>query len=359
MRISYVIPEYYRGPSGGHHVHYTYAGLLQARGHAVTIFVPQYPVADRTLKGHLAGRIWAVRTRLRNRPLFPFFALHPGVRVRLVPDLGPASLPRADVVIATSWRTAELLRDLPADRGRKHYIAYDYETWMTAEPGMRARIGATYTDDFRIVATSETGRAMIRACGAEPAAVIPCGTDSVAFGIDIPPEQREKLSVAFPSRPEGFKGTADAVAAVVALREAYGDRIKVSSFGYERADMPAWIDWLGRPSQTELRQLYNRHAVFVLPSHFEGWGLPAVEAMACGCALVTADNGGGRDYAHHEATALVVPPQAPALLAAAIDRLLRDQPLRLRLAAAGRQQALAFTWEEAATRLERLLRTDG
>jgi glycosyltransferase involved in cell wall biosynthesis len=92
-----------------------------------------------------------------------------------------------------------------------------------------------------------------------------------------------------------------------------------------------------------------------VPSHFEGWGLPAVEAMACGCALATADNGGCRDYAHDGTTALVVPPGEPARLAGAIDRLLRDQALRLRLAEAGRQEALRFTWDDAAARLEQLL----
>jgi len=355
MRISYVLPEYYAGPSGGHHVHYTFAGLLQARGHDVTLFIPQYLVADRSVKGRIAGRIWAARVRLRNRPLFPFFALHPDVGVRLVPDLGPRSLPRADAVIATSWRTAELLRHLPADRGRKHYIVYDYEIWMTAPAPLRARIGGTFTDAFRIVATSEVGRQMIRSCGTEPADLIACGTDAVAFGCDVAPEQRAPLTFAFPSRPEDFKGTADAVAAAVALRAVYGDRLAVTSFGYEQVAMPAWVRWSGRPSQAELRRLYNSNAVFVTPSHYEGWGLPAVESMVCGCALVTADNGGCRDYARDEATALVVPPRQPARLAEAIDRLLRDDALRLRLAHAGQQEARRFNWDVAGARLERLL----
>jgi glycosyltransferase involved in cell wall biosynthesis len=131
--------------------------------------------------------------------------------------------------------------------------------------------------------------------------------------------------------------------------------LQVTSFGYERAPMPAWVRWSGRPSQGELRRLYNANAVFVLPSHYEGWGLPAVEAMACGCALVTADNGGCRDYARHEATALVVPPRQPARLAEAIDRLLRDDPLRHRLARAGQQEVRRFSWDEAGARLDRLL----
>ena len=62
-------------------------------------------------------------------------------------------------------------------------------------------------------------------------------------------------------------------------------------------------------------ELYNQSRVFVQPSFHEGFGYTAVEAMACGCALVTTDNGGSRDYAVADETALVVPPGDPAGLA--------------------------------------------
>ena len=75
--------------------------------------------------------------------------------------------------------------------------------------------------------------------------------------------------------------------------------------------------------------------------------------MACGCALVTTDNGGSRDYAVDGETALVVPPGDAAGLAAAAERLLRDDAARARLAGAGAELVRRrFDWDNTAALLE-------
>ena len=110
-----------------------------------------------------------------------------------------------------------------------------------------------------------------------------------------------------------------------------------------------------RPSDAELARLYNRSAIFLVPSHYEGWGLPGSEAMACGAALVSTDNGGVRAYAEHGTTALLTPIADPAALAAAACSLIEDDPLRIKLARAGCDQIRQFTWERASSDLERCL----
>jgi glycosyltransferase involved in cell wall biosynthesis len=360
MRITIALPAYWRMPIGGYHVHYHYANLLSRKGHDVTIVFPRHPrAADGPvawLKTRLKTPPWALGLRLRNRPLISSFTLDDAVRVRLVRDLSGGALPAADILIATAWQTAEALADAPASRGRKVYIAYDYEHWMTAGPDIRARIERTYRQAFAIVATSGIVAETIRRCGGAPVAEIPCGLDFAAFGVDVPPERRGALHVGFPVRHETFKGAADAIAAATLLRERHGDRVQVAAFGSQPVDMPDWIAWHQYPSQPALRRFYNAQAVFMLPSHFEGWGLTGVEAMACGAALVTADNGGCRDYAIDGQTALVVPPRQPDMLAAAIDRLFADTDLRLRLAREGHAFVQKYTWAEAGDRLDGLLR---
>jgi glycosyltransferase involved in cell wall biosynthesis len=119
--------------------------------------------------------------------------------------------------------------------------------------------------------------------------------------------------------------------------------------------MPPWIRQLHRPGQSALRAFYNKVSVFMVPSHFEGWGLPACEAMACGAALVTTDNGGSQDYAIAGETALVVPPKEPRLLAAAVNRLFQDATLRNALAERGHAFIQRFRWEHSIDSLERVL----
>ena len=118
------------------------------------------------------------------------------------------------------------------------------------------------------------------------------------------------------------------------------------------------MEFHARPSDSELARLYNLSRIFVVPSLYEGWGLPGSEAMACGAALVSTDNGGVHAYAEHGRTALITPVSRPDALAAAIVSLIDDDGSRLRIAQAGYKHIQRFTWEHASAVLEHVL-TDG
>ena len=118
--------------------------------------------------------------------------------------------------------------------------------------------------------------------------------------------------------------------------------------------LPAWVEAVEAPSQTQLAEdLYDRCSVFLQSSVWEGFGFTAVEAMACGCALVTTDNGGSRDYALPGRTALVSPPKDEVAMADGVERLLTDDALRIRLAEAGGAHVrFQFDWDRAGGLLE-------
>ncbi len=83
-----------------------------------------------------------------------------------------------------------------------------------------------------------------------------------------------------------------------------------------------------------------------MPSLYEGFSLPAIEAMACGVSLVATTAGALPEVVGTDGeTGLLVPPDDPGALAAAIGRLLDDADLRRRLGAAGRERVLGrYTW---------------
>jgi glycosyltransferase involved in cell wall biosynthesis len=117
------------------------------------------------------------------------------------------------------------------------------------------------------------------------------------------------------------------------VREAVPDaQLRLFGPAPPRALAAAYLGPLERPA---VGALLREAAVLVCPSWEEGLGLPGIEALACGAALATTDSRGSRDYAHHERTALVSAPRAPAELADNVVRLLRDAGLRGRLASAG------------------------
>ncbi len=111
------------------------------------------------------------------------------------------------------------------------------------------------------------------------------------------------------------------------------------------------VTFSGRVSREELVRLYNRAQLVVSPSLYEGFGLPAAEAMACGVPVVATTAGAFPEVIEDGATGLLVPPADPAALADAIGRLMSDAALRRRMGEAGRARIEEhFTWRETARR---------
>ncbi|WP_431961230.1 glycosyltransferase family 4 protein [Actinacidiphila sp. bgisy160] len=118
----------------------------------------------------------------------------------------------------------------------------------------------------------------------------------------------------------------------------------------ERYGLGGAVDFVKGISDAELVDLVRSAQVACVPSLYEGFSLPAAEAMATGTPLVATTGGAIPEVAGPDGeTCLAVPPGDQGALAAALGRLLSDSELRRRLGLAGRERVLArFTWERAA-----------
>jgi glycosyltransferase involved in cell wall biosynthesis len=102
----------------------------------------------------------------------------------------------------------------------------------------------------------------------------------------------------------------------------------------------------GYVADEDLPKLYRAATAFVYPSLFEGFGLPPVEAMACGTPVVTSNVSSLPEIVGD--AAILIDPCDEQALAAALLRIVNDQPLRARLREQGIVQAAKFTWRAAA-----------
>lgn len=245
--------------------------------------------------------------------------------------------------------------------------------------GLKCRLALRQAD--RVLTVSESARARVAAAFGRPEsaiAVVPEGPSGIfrplpaskALGSVL---ERYRLPHALPlvlyvggiSPHKNLAGLLEAFARVVRETPSHlalvGDTSGDSFFGCHlklleerrRLGLEATVTFTGFVPDEDLVALYNAAAAFVLPSFEEGFGLPAVEALACG-APVAASRRGSLPEVLGEA-ALFFDPGNVGDIAAALTRLLRDEALRLELRAAGLARAARYSWSASAQKAVQIL----
>lgn len=104
-------------------------------------------------------------------------------------------------------------------------------------------------------------------------------------------------------------------------------------------------------SDADIARIYRESAIFISTSWMEGFGLPPLEAMACGCACIVSRSGGVNEFAKDNENCLMFTPKHEDELQHCLLTLLHDADLRQRLSEAGKQTAEGFSWEYTAKQL--------
>ena len=328
--------------SGGIRVITQIASGLAARGHTVTLVVPDYQSVTE-------------------------FALYPMLRLEIIPTgrrgvlrkieyvlkLTRLALQDCDLCVATSSRTPlYILLSLPQNRNRPKlaYLIQHYEVLSHAEQTARPwpvrkalalliRFG--YRLPFRQVAVSGWIREQI---GRPDCAVIPNGVDTAAFTPAILPRVSAPFVLGVIESAAPWKGYALFLEAVNSLSEKEKSEIAVRIASRDAVGLPEGIaaERFRPQSDGAMAEFYRGCDGFVFTSEIEGFGLPPLEAMACGVPVLTTDCGGVREYANDQ-NAMIVPPKDAAALTDAIRRLINDANLRAKLRAAGLQTAQRYS----------------
>jgi glycosyltransferase involved in cell wall biosynthesis len=351
MHVTFVLPGPCRVPSGGPRMILRYASALADAGWPIKIvMVPGLRPRRGPRRWARLARYWFYRSTGGFKPN-GWQPVHPAVDLQWWLDLSVHRTEPADVVVATSVQTAEAVAAWPRVAGRKFYFIQGYETWDFSQK----RVEQSWQLPMQKIVVSKWLLELVRANGGE-AELLPNALDHEAFGRDRPLDERE-TGIVFPWHPRPLKGAADVIEASSRLIRAVPD-LHVRAYGVDRAPSVvdrSIVDYVRSPAPPVLRQLLNSVQVAVAPSHSEGWGLPACEALQCGCALVATEIGGHREFLQHEKNALLYPPGDVEQLVRSVQRLLGDRQLAERLAQQGIDDLQRLTLATSCQRLMGLL----
>ena len=238
----------------------------------------------------------------------------------------------------------------------------------------------------QLIAATPTERAqMAWLYGApkERVTVIPCGVDGRLFHprdqaaaqarLDLP-AGRLLLFVGRIERLKGIDTLLEAAAQLVATGGHDDLRVLIVGGDIEsnRANNPELhrlqalsqelgladrVDFLGSQSQAELPHYYAAADVTIMPSHYESFGMVALESMACGTPVIASRVGGLAALVKDGETGYLVPAESPDALADRIRTLLADEELRRRLGAQAACYAQQYRWPHIAARITTVYNT--
>jgi D-inositol-3-phosphate glycosyltransferase len=333
-------------------------------------------------------------------PLDPqVIMLAPGARLIHLPA-GAPSVDKTDVYDLLPQFASQMRRFCIENRLQYDIVSTHY--WLSGLVGMRlaAEWGVPHTTSFHTMAemkrrgrpeesevaqrdSSETEiacsaesvvvwtehekEAIVGYCNISPdkVTVIPPGVDLSRFRPMSQQQSREHLgyssqkNILFVGRLEPLKGIDNLFRAVASLENP--ESITLSVVGGDanseekerlqaiakRMKLTESVRFIGSVGQDELPIHYNAADVCVLPSHYESFGLAALEAAACGRPVVASEVGGLPAIVQNGSTGFLVPPKQSDVMAERLCELLNDDMLRSRMGSAARTHAESLGWERS------------
>ena len=275
MKINWVLPELSK--SGGVSVALHYANILSDRGHDVVCYVPKsgfhygrkkvFFFKD-VLKFHsnqeLQGKWFDNKFNFE----FPLWINKRSVRY-------------ADITIATSWITSYWVNELNTEK--KAYFIQDFETWGNSKINKAVLNSYKLPFDEFISVSSALHNRILKTVGTDTKIV--CNGVEEIFLTDLPRVEHldSNTVIGMPyreNRGNDMKNCALGIRVLLKIKEKC-PTIKLMTYGFKKPQN--WnneIEFLENPTRQELLNFYNKTDIFYVPSKYEGWGLPAMEAMA-------------------------------------------------------------------------------
>lgn len=352
MRVTFVVAS--ADLSGGCKVIAIHARLLRERGHEVLVVAPApwHPTVRQRLRTWIKGQPLP-RAAAVERSHFELQDVPLKILERHRP-IGAHDVPEADVIVATWWETAEWIRDFPREKGAKAYFIQGWERYIEGMPG--DAVDATFRLPYRKIVISRFLADVARdLSGVDDVTLAANAIDPAQF--DAPPRGKQaRPTLGFVYSSSHWKGFDVCCAAIEKVRIELPD-VRVIGFGAEpekkHQPLPRGAEYEVRPAQERIPRIYASADVWLSASRLEGFGLPALEAMACRTPLVATRYAGPMDFVVHGENGYLVDVDDADALAAHASRVLSMPESAWRsMSEAAHRAAHAHSWLDSSRKFE-------
>ncbi len=294
MKINFYLPGVFLRIIGGYKMVYQYANYLCKNGYDVCIY---YDGKDGKNGKKIPKSVALLLRKIIVLFTPKWFKLDKSIKKVVVNNFDERLVRNADISVATAYETAKYVYDFPINKGVKVYFIQGYEKWGGTTD---ADLKNSYNLGMNNIVISKWLKKIVDESSNSDSKLISNGIDLNKFKIINSIENRKNHSIALLYHKAKVKGSIYGLSAIYKLKEKYPD-MDCSIYGSPKRpkDLPSWIKYTRNASEDEVINILNNSAVFLCSSLSEGFGLPGMEAMACGCTLVTTNCQGIMEYANN------------------------------------------------------------
>lgn len=336
MKIMFVLPG--RGASGGVRVTCAMATRLLDRGHQVRILYHNGQT--------MLDRCKAIRDRLFYADVCDWLKSFAG-RIDAFHDLEACHFEKDELIVAVGMAmSAEMSRLESLPNVKVQYI-HGATPWAPElmQKALAIPLPKIIVASYLRPIVETQGRGQV-------VALIHNGVDCDEY-FSSAPEQRDGVGLIYSSHWAKDPAT---TLAVIETLSRLDPAVPIQVFGADRR--PTLIDarmYCRYPSLEKARQIYCSTQVWVMASRSEGFSMPVLEAMACGCCVVATDCGGTRDIIINGENGFLVSVGDSDAIVNKVQLLLADDALRARMQRNAKQTAREFNWDATINKLESTL----
>jgi glycosyltransferase involved in cell wall biosynthesis len=334
LRVTFLLP--YGGFGGGARAIMRFANALKDQGNEARILARKSDLSlkDKLREGYL-NKVYGNKDWLQ----------YSEVPVASYSSLRDFSFARDELVVAMCTQTSFDLMEL--DPGScipvYHCHGAEIEHW---EP----MIKAWHLPTRKISVSSRLCRAISEETGQKCYGVAPDGVDTNEYFPSVPENARKAVGAGF--RWRYSKDPWNTIRVFDVLRSRLRGTPQISFGTGKRPKGLEKVSYSRLPDVEQARGLYSRCRVWFLTSIEEGFGLPVLEAMACGCAVVATDSGGPSDIIKNGENGFLVEVGNYGAMAYRAAQIFEDDALYARLREGGLETARRYSWEAAGAILE-------